>query len=522
MIGPSSTVRRQAQWSPSAVITAGEDHPPLWKDPGFRKLLFPIIVIYLTQTCTGFDATLTANLQSFKEWKTEMGTPNSSQLGLISAIYFMGCFAGSIPAAMITDKFGRKWGIAVGQFFTIIGAGFQAGSKGREQYMGSRFILGFGIAFITCAGPALLSELAVPRIRGTLVSFFNPFWYLGSIIVAWTCFGTSHMSATDTWNWRIPSLLQGLIPCIVLALLYWLPESPRWLVHAGRTEEAKAIFAKYHGNGDEDDPLVTTQIAEVQLAIELAREGITWKALLTRKNNLRRVFIVVTMTLMTLWCGQNIITYYFSSILNSVGITGTTQQTGINGGLNIVNFCSSIAGAILVDRTGRRTLWMSSFIGMIIIFVPFIALNAVYVQTGRQGEGYGVIVCLFLFDVMYNVACNPLLYSYPTEIMPFFMRSKGLALKNVVGQVALITNMYVNPIALASIGYYYYIFYLALNCVWLYLIWMFFPETRGYSLEELSLLFDGDGESGDVQLLAAKAGSDENVTVVAETNVSKS
>lgn len=216
--------------------------------------------------------------------------------------------------------------MAVGQFFTIVGSAFQAASQGRGQYMGSRLVLGLGIAFITCSGPALLCELAAPRIRGTLVSFFNPFWYLGSIIASWTCFGTSHMSTTETWGWRIPSLLQALIPCCVLPLVYWLPESPRWLVHVGRVNEAKTIFAKYHGNGDENDPMVTSQIAEVRNAIENAKEGITWAALLTQKKNLHRLFIVITMTLMTLWCGQNIITYYFSSILTSIGITETTQQ----------------------------------------------------------------------------------------------------------------------------------------------------------------------------------------------------
>ncbi|KAK6081348.1 hypothetical protein SCUP515_03036 [Seiridium cupressi] len=519
MLGPSRTVRSQANWSPSAVITASENHGPIWKDPGFRKLLFPVIIVYLTQVCTGYDATLTSNLNSFKEWKLEMGSPNSSQLGLISAIYFIGCLIGGFPAAFVTDKFGRKWGMAAGQFFTIIGAGFQAGSHGRGQYMGSRLILGFGIAFVTCAGPALLSELAIPRLRGTLVSFFNPFWYLGSIIVAWTCFGTSHMSAFDTWSWRIPSLLQALIPCCVLPCIYWLPESPRWLVSQGRTEEAKAIFVKYHGNGDENDPLVATQVAEIQLAIEQAKEGISWKALLTQANNLHRLSIVVCMTLMTLWCGQNIITYYFSTILTSIGVTGTTQQTGINGGLNILNFVSSIIGASLVDRTGRRKLWMISYIGMIIIFVPYIALNAVYAKEGRSGEGYGVVVCLFLFDFMYNVACNPLLYSYPTEIMPFFMRSKGLAVKTFVGQIALIINMYVNPIALAAISYYYYVFFLALNCLWLFLIWMYFPETNGYSLEELATLFDGHGDN--VQILDGKVVTIKGDNIVEETEVDK-
>ncbi|KAK9798725.1 putative General substrate transporter [Seiridium cardinale] len=471
---------RQANWSPSAVITASENHGPIWKDPGFRKLLFPVIIVYLTQ-----------------EWKREMGSPNSSQLGLVSAIYFIGS----------------------GQFFTIIGAGFQAGYHARAQYMGSRLILGFGVTFVACAGSALLGELAIPRFRGTLVSFFNPFWYLGSIIVAWTRFGTSHMSAFDTWSWQIPSLLQALIPCCVLPCIYWIPKSPRWLVSQGRTEEAKAIFVKYHGNCDENDPLVATQVAGIQLAMEQAKEGISRKALLTQANNLHRLSIVVCMTLMTLWCGRNIITYYFSTILASIGVTGTTQQTGINGGLNILNFLSSVIGASLVDRTGRRKLWMISYIGMIVIFVPYIALNAVYAKEGRSGEGYGVIVCLFLFDFMYNVACNPLLYSYPTEIMPFFMRSKGLAVKTFVGQTALIINMYVNPIALAAISYYYYVFFLALNCLWLFLIWMYFPETNGYSLEELSTLFDGNGDN--VQVLDGKVVTIKGDNIVEETEVDK-
>lgn len=193
------------------------------------------------------------------------------------------------------------------------------------------------------------------------------------------------------------------------------------------------------------------------------------------------------------------------------------RRTGINGGLNILNFFSSILGASLVDRAGRRKLWMTSYIGMIVIFVPFITLSAVYNQTGRVNEGYGVIVCLFLFDFMYNVACNPLLYSYPTEIMPFFMRTRGLAVKNLVGQIALIINMYVNPIALAAIGYHYYIFFLALNCVWLFLIWMYFPETNGYSLEKLALLFDGDDGN---QVLEGKA-VDELETVEGSDPVKK-
>ncbi|KPI45215.1 Lactose permease [Cyphellophora attinorum] len=499
-IRPSARVRRQGpRAAASAVASADAQHPPWYKDHGIRKMMFPVVLIYLTQVCTGFDATLTANLQSFKKWRADMGTPTPSQLGLITAIYFIGTFCGSVPASIITDKFGRKIGLAIGQGLTIVGAAFQGGSQSRGQYMGARFILGFGIAFITCAGPALLSELVHPRMRGTLVSFFNPFWYLGSIIAAWTCFGTSHMAITNAWAWRIPSLLQGLIPCFVVPSIYFIPESPRWLVANGREDEATAILAKYHGEGNAEDPLVRTQLVEIKVAMQQATEGVTWRALFTQKQNRARVLIVMCMTLMALWCMQNVITYYFSPILNTIGITGTTQQTGINGGINIVCLLSAILGASIAERVGRRPLWMSSFIGMILVAVPFTALSAVYAQRKVQGAGYGVIVCLFLYDVAYNIACNPLLYSYPTEIMPFYMRSRGLAVKNLTGQVALIINMYVNPIALAAIGYHYYIFFIGLNLFWLTMIYLFFPETKGYSLEELAVLFDDGSENVLVQ-----------------------
>ncbi|KAH7323461.1 general substrate transporter [Rhexocercosporidium sp. MPI-PUGE-AT-0058] len=492
----SAHVRNQALHPPSAVVSTGKHVPtPAWyTDAGLCKMMFWCACIFGAQVCTGFDATLTANFQSFKVWKADMGSPTPSQIGLISMIYFLGAFCGGLPSAFVTDRFGRRIGLAVGQVFIITGAAFQAGSHGRGQYMGSRFLLGFGIAFNTCAGPALLSEIAHPRMRGTLVSLFNPFWYVGSIIAAWTCFGTSHFPITQHWAWRMPSLFQAFIPCILLPLIKFMPESPRWLFSQGRKEEGLAILARYHANGDANDQLVLKESQEIEVAMQQASEGISWKALATNGQNRKRIFIVTTMTLMTLWCMQNVLTYYFVPVLKSIGITATTAQTGINGGLNIVNLISSLIGAFLAERVGRRKLWMGSFMAMITIAVPFITLSAVFAQSNPKNTNtaYGVVVCLFLYDIAYNVACNPLLYSYPTEIMPFYMRSKGLAVKTMVGQVALIINMYVNPIALAAIGYHYYIFFLGLNCVWLTLIWMFFPETKGYALEELAMLFDDD------------------------------
>lgn len=154
---------------------------------------------------------------------------------------------------------------------------------------------------------------------------FNPLWYVGSIVAAWTCFGTSHMSKTDAWGWRTPSLLQALCPTFLLCMIYWIPESPRWLISKGRIAEAAAIIARYHGNGDVNETFTRTEILEIEMALQQAREGIRWSALVKKKANRKRLSIVIVMVLMCL-CGQNVITYYFSPILNSIGITGPTQQ----------------------------------------------------------------------------------------------------------------------------------------------------------------------------------------------------
>jgi hypothetical protein len=83
--------------------------------------------------------------------------------------------------------------------------------------------------------------------------------------------------------------------------MYFMPESPRWLSSKGRKDEVISILAKYHANGDINDALVVKEVQEIELAMAQAAEGVTWKALATNSQNRKRVFIVRTMTLMTLW-----------------------------------------------------------------------------------------------------------------------------------------------------------------------------------------------------------------------------
>lgn len=273
---------------------------------------------------------------------------------------------------------------------------------------------------------------------------------------------------STSWSWRIPSLIQGVPALLVMmSVLCGLPESPRWLCANHRIEEAQQLLAKYHSNGNLHSALVIHEMEEIHILLEAEAAAKksgqnSWSVLYRSPANRKRIALVATIALLTLWNGQGVIAYYFSPILTSIGITSTPQQTGINGGLQVWNLLFSLAGALLADRIGRRTLWMISFVGMILANVPLTISSAMYAQHGYKGASYTVVIFLFLYDAAFNLANNPLLYCYPTELLPFAIRAKGLSVQVAVSQAALTVNQYVNPIALDSIGFYYYIFYLGM------------------------------------------------------------
>lgn len=319
---------------------------------------------------------------------------------------------------------------------------------------------------------------------------FNSLWYVGSILASWLAFGTGHLSTE--WSWRIPSIVQTILPLIVLVGVSFMPESPRWLCSRGRHDEARALFVKYHANGNENDELVAIEMDEIASALgqEEQSKMHNWSSLVKTKANRRRVFICVMVAIAVLWNGQGVITYYFTEMLDSVGITSTNAQTGINGGMSIWNLLWAIAGVALADKIGRRPLWMLSFTGMVFANVPLTISSAMYKKHGSQSAASASVAFMFIYNAAFNIGCNPLPYSYVPEVLPYSIRAKGLALFFFVSQAALLVNQYVNPIAMASIGYWYYVFYLGLLFVFLAVIYFTFPETRGQSLEELGALFD--------------------------------
>jgi MFS family permease len=277
-----------------------------------------------------------------------------------------------------------------------------------------------------------------------------------------------------------------------------VPESPRWLVAQDRAPEAAAILSKYHAGSlnpttDPHSPLVTRELAEIvqTIAAEKRAGTVGWSALFATPGNRRRTLIAVCVGSFAQWNGIGVVSYYLTLVLNTIGITDTFTQTLINGLLQIFNFGAALSAAILVDRLGRRTLFLWSGVGMLVSYIIWTACSAVNTNTGSKPAGIVVVVCLFTFFFHYDIAYTPLLMGYPTEIFPYSLRSKGIALELISIYSSLVVQAFVNPIGLDNIGWRYYIVFCCLLSVFLVVTYFLFPETKGYSLEEIAQIFDG-------------------------------
>ena len=344
------------------------------------------------------------------------------------------------------------------------------------MFIGARFLIGFGLTFAHNGAAMLVTELSYPSYRAPLSSLYNSLWYSGAIVAAWSTFGTFKINSS--WSWRTPSALQGVPSVLQLSLLWFGPESPRWLVSKGRDSDALHLLAYYHADGNEQDPLIQYEYEEIKTAIDLDRAvaaSVGWTSLVKTPGNRKRLTIVLAIAWFSQWSGNGLVSYYLTEVFKTIGITNATIQLLINGILQIWNLAWAVAAAFLVERIGRRILFISSCIGMLLFFVLQTVCSARYAITQSEPAAHAVIAFIFLFYASYDIAFTPLIVSYTLEILPYPLRAKGFTVFNFVVSLALIFNQYVNPVALRRIGWRYYVSLLLLT--WRPNPFLTFPAT---------------------------------------------
>lgn len=358
------------------------------------------------------------------QWRDYFHDPSPSILGLITASFAMGGMLAIPFVPYCADLLGRRAGVVIGCSIMIVGIVLLSLGIHVALFIVGRLLLGFGIAIAHGSAPLLITELVHPQHRSVYTTIYNTLWYLGSLIGAWVSFGTDNI--VGDWSWRAPCLLQAIPSLFQIVFIWFVPESPRWLIAKGQHEKAKQIMYKYHAQGDQNDELVNVEFHEIQqtIALEQEFEKTSWSELWSTPGNRHRLLILISFGLFSQWSGNSLVSYYLTGVLKTIGITDSKTQLEINGYLSIVQLVSAVGICFFVDKIGRRPLILTSAAGMLVAFIIETIGSAQYAEHQNTAAGKAVIVFIFIFFIFYNLGFCGLLVSYSAEILPYRIRAK--------------------------------------------------------------------------------------------------
>lgn len=430
-------------------------------------------------------------INAMKPYQHDMGlTGAGSSTGIVFIVYNLGQIAAFPFCGFLADGYGRRVCIFVGCLLVLVGTAIQGSAHSLNQYVGGRFVLGFGASIASAAGPTYTVELAHPAYRGFMAGMYNNFWWLGNILAGWTTYGTN-LHLNNSWAWRVPTLVQAGMPAVVMCLILFFPETPRWLIAHDRPEEALAILAKYHGDGDPDSALPQLQYHEIVEENRLTRDENPWwdfRELVHTRAARYRLLMVICMAFIGQWSGNNVVNYFMPEMFKTAGITDTNTQLLLNAINPIFSMLGAVYGASLLDKLGRRKMMLAGLAASLFFYILLTAFTA---NSGAHPKlGVGVIVSIYSFGLCFAWGFTPLQTLYSVECLENRTRAKGSGLNFLFLNVAMVVNTYGISVGIEAIAWRLYIVY----CVWIavemVVIYFLFVETAGKTLEELSEIFE--------------------------------
>ncbi|KAI1303814.1 lactose permease [Xylaria venustula] len=475
---------REINTASAALEAAVAQQKPKLLSPNMLRLYVIMGIGYLVSTMNGFDSSLMGAINAMETYQETFGLDGAgSTTGIVFIIYQLG----QVLCGLLADGWGRRWCIFIGCFIVLIGTAIQGSSNQLGQFIGGRFILGFGASIASAAGPAYIVELAHPAYRGTMAGMYNNFWWVGNILAGWTTYGTN-LHINNSWAWRTPTVVQAALPTVVLVFIMFFPESPRWLIHHdSRAEEALAIFAKYHGEGDPNSPLAQLQYHEVLQEYHASQNENPWwdfRELVNTRAARYRLAMVIGMSFFGQWSGNNVVSYFLPEMIEAAGITSTNTQLLINAINPIFSLIAAVYGATCLDKLGRRPMMLWGLIGSCVFYILLTAFTA---QTANHPSlSYGTIVSIYLFGICFAWGFTPLQTLYAVECLVNRTRAKGSGLNYLFLNIAIIVNTYGISVGIKVIQWRLY----GWIVVEIILIYFFFVETAGKTLEELADIFE--------------------------------
>jgi len=412
----------------------------------------------------------------------------------------------------------------------VFGVCLQTGSRNAGFLYGGRFITGLGVGSLSVSVPLLNAELAPAEVRGALVTLQQLSIEFGILVAFWIDYGTNYIGGPGAGQhqaaWRLPLGLQ-LVPCLILmAGIFLMPESPRWLVDRGRDDEALATLAKLRGLPDSHE-LVQLEFLEVRAQKIFDHETSVDKfpqyqdasfksrflldyygyvSILRDWNIFRRVACGAVLMFFQQWNGINAVLYYAPTIFSDLSLSGNTTNLLATGVVGIVMFVGTFPTVAYLDRLGRKPVLIIGAICMAVCHTMLAILSGIYENSwpDHPVAGWWAVVFVWLYAISFGFSWGPVAWVYISEIFPLGVRSKAISVAASSNWMNNFIIGEITPSMLKHLRFGTYILFGVLTYLSAAFVWFILPETKNVSLEEMDIVWGDDSRTSanDLERLA--------------------
>ena len=450
-------------------------------------LVFLSVVAALGGFLFGYD---TAVISGTIAQVTEQFGLDALQQGWYVGCALIGSIIGVLFAGILSDKLGRKSTMILSAILFSTSAIGCAVSADFNQLVIYRIIGGVGIGVVSIISPLYISEVAVAQYRGRLVSLYQlavTIGFLGAYLVNYQLLDYSMSNpdaSTGWWNlvfvsevWRGMLGMETLPAIMFFIIIFFIPESPRWLILKGKEEKATNILERIYTSSKE----ALFQLTETKSVLSSESKS-EWKLLL--QPGIRKAVIIgVCIAVLGQFMGVNAVLYYGPSIFENAGLSGG-DSLFYQVLVGLVNTLTTVLALVIIDKVGRKKLVYYGVSGMVISLV-LIATYFIY------GESWGISsIFLLIFFLFYVFCCAVSICAvvfvllsemYPTRVRGLAMSIAGFALWIGTYLIGQLTPWMLQNLTPAGTFILF-----AIMCVpYMLIVWKLVPETTGKSLEEI-------------------------------------
>ena len=428
-------------------------------------LLRSTVVAALGGLLFGFDTAVIAG--TTRDLSTTYHLSPGS-LGVTVAGALWGTVLGAMLAGIPGDRFGRRDSLRALAVLYIVSALGSALAWDWGALVFFRFVGGLGIGGSSVLGPMYIAEIAPARWRGRLVGFFQFNVVFGILLAYFSNYliGGLQFGGYE-WRWKLG--VAALPAVIFFVSLFGIPRSPRWLVKKKRLEEAREVL-RLTGEADYE-----RELQDIVESIDL--EHSSNEPLFTRKYRLP-IFLAVSIGMFNQLSGINAILYYLNDIFGYAGfskVSGDLQAVAV-GGTNLV---FTMLAMSVIDRIGRKILLLVGSVGTAACLA---GVATIFFTHHRENLLVWLLVGYIAF---FAFSQGAVIWVYISEVFPNEVRAKGQSLGSFSHWFmnALISGIF--PLMAASSGAYPFVFFSVMMVIQFFVVLLFYPETKGFSLEEV-------------------------------------